>query len=434
MIDRYARPDMAELWSDRARFESWLEVELAACRAMESRGMVPAGTADRVRLKVQIDPRRVKEIERVVQHDVIAFLSHLEEQAGEPARWLHLGLTSSDVLDTAFALQLRQAGAILLGRIDQLCETVRRRAFELKDVAMVGRTHGIHAEPSSVGLVFAGHFAELKRDRRRLERALRGISVGKIAGAVGVYGNLSPEIEQETLASLDLRPELCATQVVARDRHAELFSALALIAGTIERMALQVRHWQRTEVGEAGEPFGRGQKGSSAMPHKRNPILSENLCGLARLVRSYAGASLENIALWHERDISHSSVERVIAPDATILVDFMLHRVNTVMEGLVVDTDRVARNLGQSGGLIFSEAVLLALVRGGMPRQRAYERVQAQAMAAHRGEGEFRRLLGADPEIAGRLTEAELDACFDLRHHLRYVDVVFQRVFQEASG
>jgi adenylosuccinate lyase len=431
MIERYSRPEMRELWSDRARYQAWLEVELAACRAMETLGDVPAGTAEHLRQKIHLVPERILEIEERTRHDVIAFLTHLEEQAGEPVRWLHLGMTSSDVLDTAFALQLRQAGQMLLEDLTRLMEVLEGRARELKDVAMVGRTHGMHAEPTSLGLVFVGTFAEMRRHRARLTRAVRSISTGKIAGAVGVYGNVSPEVERIALAALGLAPETCATQIVQRDRHAELFTVLAGIASSVERTAIQVRHWQRTEVGEASEPFGRGQKGSSAMPHKRNPILAENLCGLARLVRSYALAALENVALWHERDISHSSAERVIAPDATILLDFMLHRLSGIMEGLVIDRERIANNLGRSAGLIFSEAVMLALVRKGLPRQRAYELVQRSALAALDGNGEFAALLQGDPEVSRHLGPEEIGACFDLRHHLRYVDLIFARVFEE---
>lgn len=430
MIERYSREEMAAIWSDRSRYEAWLEVELAACEAMEQVGTVPAGTASAVRALVRIDAGRIAEIERRTRHDVIAFLSHLEEQAGEHARWLHLGLTSSDVLDTAFALQLQRAGQLLTEGLERLLTALERRARELKGVAMVGRSHGIHAEPTSVGLVFAGFHAEMQRNRRRLGRALQGAATGKLAGAVGVYGNVSPEVEAATLAALGLRPEPCATQVVPRDRHAELFAALALIAASAERVALQVRHWQRTEVSEAREPFGGGQKGSSAMPHKRNPILSENICGLSRLVRGYLTPALENIPLWHERDISHSSVERVTAPDATGLTDFMLHRLAGLVDGLVVNTERVQQNLESSGGLVFSEAVMLELIRKGMERQRAYELVQRNALAALDGKGRFPELLNRDPEVAERLQPDELQACFDLEQHLRHVDLIYSRVFE----
>jgi adenylosuccinate lyase len=365
---------------------------------------------------------------------VIAFLAHLEAQAPQEVRWLHLGMTSSDVLDTAFALQLRRAGQLIVADLEQLRATFRKRALELKDLPMVGRTHGIHAEPTSVGLVFASFYAEATRNLERLRRTLDGVAVGKLSGAVGVYGNLPPGVEAAALKRLGLRTEPCATQVVPRDRHADLFTALALVASAVERVALQVRHWQRTEVGEAREPFGGGQKGSSAMPHKRNPILSENLCGLSRLVRSCVVPALENIPLWHERDISHSSVERVIAPDATILTDFMLHRLTGLVDGLVVDRERLQHNLERSGGLVFSEGVLLALVRKGLPRQRAYELVQRSALAAADGRGEFAALLAADPEVGGLLPGDELQRCFDLSHHLQHVDAIFSRVFETEDA
>ncbi|MBK8480310.1 MAG: adenylosuccinate lyase [Proteobacteria bacterium] len=434
MIERYSRAPMRALWSDQARYDTWLEVELAACRAMERLGRVPKGTADQVQAKVRLDAAQILQIEERVRHDVIAFLTHVEQQAGEPARWLHLGLTSSDILDSAFALQLGRAGALLLTAIDGLLEALARRADETRHLPMVGRSHGIHAEPTAVGLVFAGAYAELGRQRRRLVAALEEVAVGKLAGAVGVYGNVSPEVEAGALAALGLRPETCATQVVARDRHAALFAALGQLASSLERLAQQVRHWQRTEVGEAFEPFGRGQKGSSAMPHKRNPILTENVCGLARLVRGAVVPALENVALWHERDISHSSVERVIAPDVTTLVDFMLYRMTQVIAGLELDEARLAANLALTGGLIFSEAVLLALIGKGLARQRAYELVQRCAMAAQSGAGDFRALLGADAEILAVLSSVELDGCFDVQHHLRFVDVIYERVFRAAAA
>jgi adenylosuccinate lyase len=433
MIERYSRGAMAAIWSEQSRYETWLEVELAACAAMEQEGQVPAGSAERVRDAVCIDASRIHAIEERVRHDVIAFLSHVEEQAGEDARWLHLGMTSSDVLDTALALQLRRAGDLIMAGVDRLREVLGGRARELKDLPMVGRTHGIHAEPTTVGLVFLGFRAELNRQRRRLDDALSSVRFGKLSGAVGVYGNLSPVTEARALRSLGLEPEPCATQVVPRDRHAELFCALAQLAASLERIAVQVRHWQRTEVGEAREPFGGGQKGSSAMPHKRNPILSENLCGLSRLVRSHAAAALENVPLWHERDISHSSVERVIAPDATTLVDFMLHRLAGMMEGLVIDRGRVGHNLDRLGELLFSEAVMLALVNRGLRRQQAYELVQRQALAAADHRGRFRALLAADPDIGRHLDTTELDACFDLDRHLRHVDHIFERVLGKGE-
>jgi adenylosuccinate lyase len=435
MIERYSRPELAALWSDASRFALWLEVELAACKAMEARGTVPAGTADAVRANAagKLDAARILEIEQTTRHDVIAFLTHVEELAGEPARWLHLGMTSSDVLDTSLALQTTQALDAILKGTDALRAALAARAREHAATPSIGRSHGIHAEPITAGLVFARWYAEVGRARVRISRAREAIAVGKIAGAVGVYGNLDPQIEAVALGALGLRPETVATQIVARDRHAEVLGALALLGTAIEQIALGVRHWQRTEVGEAEEGFGAGQKGSSAMPHKKNPILSENLTGLARLLRGYAGAGLEDVALWHERDISHSSVERVAMPDATILADFMLARATSLVKGLVVHADRMQGNLDRSGGLYFSEAVLLALIQTGLPRQTAYVMVQRNALAAHAGKGRFRDLLGADAEIAARLSPAQLDAAFDLDHHLRHARTILERALADAS-
>ena len=438
MIERYARPELAALWSDQHRFDLWLRVELAACRAMEADGRVPAGSADAVtaQAKGRLSPARILDIERTTRHDVIAFLTHVEELAGEPARWLHLGMTSSDVLDTATALQLCEATDEILTDLDNLLAALARRAAEHKLTPMIGRSHGIHAEPTTFGLMLAGLHAEVSRARTRVVAARAAVAVGKIAGAVGNYGNLTPAIEAAALGALGLSPETIATQVVARDRHAELLSALALVGCAIERIALEVRHGQRTEVGELEESFGKGQKGSSAMPHKKNPILSENLTGLARLLRAYAGAGYENVALWHERDISHSSVERVALPDATILCDFMLRRTTALVDGLVVKPEAMRKNLEHTRGLCFSEGVMLALVRTGLPRQKAYELVQKNAMAAHSDPAgpAFRARLGADPDITQRLDAATLDACFDLTHHLRHADAMFARAFATPSA
>jgi adenylosuccinate lyase len=342
-------------------------------------------------------------------------------------------MTSSDVLDTSLAILLRDALGQILEAQDKLLAALERRAREHAGTPLMGRSHGIHAEPVTLGLVFAGLHAEQRRNRRRLERARKTISVGKIAGAVGTYANVSPTVEKAALAALGLQPETVATQVVARDRHAQVFNTLALLGAGVERIALQVRHWQRTEVGEAEEAFGKGQKGSSAMPHKKNPILSENLTGLARLLRSYAHAALEDVALWHERDISHSSVERIIGPDATALADFMLRRAAGLVDGLVVHPERMKKNLELTGGLIFSEGIMLALVRTGLPRQRAYEMVQRNALKARDEGGDFRKLLGADPEVAARLDPKTLDACFDLGHHLRHAGVILQRALDEGD-
>jgi adenylosuccinate lyase len=435
MIPRYTRSVLARLWSDQHRYDLWLRIELASCQAMESAGMVPLGTAATVRARAEgrLDPARILEHEERTRHDVIAFLTHVEELAGEPARWLHLGMTSSDVLDAALAIQLGEAADEILEGVDLLRAACARRAREHAGTPMIGRSHGIHAEPITSGLVFAGFYAELGRARRALRRAQIEIRVGKIAGAVGTYANLDPALEVQALRRLGLVRETVPTQIVARDRHAGFFQAIARLGTAIERMAVTVRHWQRSEVGEATEAFGKGQKGSSAMPHKKNPILSENLCGLARLLRGYEQAALEDVALWHERDISHSSVERVIGPDATGLADFMVRRAVGLIDGLLVHPERMRRNLELTGGLYFSEAVLLELVRHGMARQAAYELVQRNALRAVAGEGSFRALLGSDPDIAARLGPEEIDRAFNLEHHLRHAGAVIERALGETE-
>jgi adenylosuccinate lyase len=442
VIERYTRPVLAELWSDARRYQTWLAVELAACEVMEQVGRVPAGTAAAVRQRAEgkLDPRAILDIETRTRHDVIAFLTHVEELAGEPARWLHLGMTSSDVLDASLAILLRDAADEILAGVDLLSAALAARAREHRATPMIGRSHGIHAEPITAGMVFAGSFSEVKRARAALVQARAEVAVGKIAGAVGTYANLDPAIERAALGKLGLAPETVPTQVVARDRHAGYFAALARLGTAVERLALTVRHWQRTEVGEAMEAFGKGQKGSSAMPHKKNPILSENLCGLARMLRHYAGAASENVALWHERDISHSSVERMIGPDATATADFMVRRAASLVEGLVVNTGRMRENLDLTGGLFFSEAVLLALIGKGMARQAAYELVQKHALAASANIGRrnvdidpgtsFRERLAADPEVSGKLPAEELGRCFDLDHHLRFTGEIVDRALR----
>jgi adenylosuccinate lyase len=441
MIERYTRPALSELWSDAHRYETWLQVELAACEAMEAAGRVPVGTAATVREKAQgkLQAKRILEIEERTKHDVIAFLTHVEEIVGPPARWLHLGMTSSDVLDASFAILLRQAADEIIIGVDQLLKALSLKAEQHRETMMIGRSHGIHAEPITAGLVFAGFFSEVSRARRAMCTAREEISVGKLAGAVGTYASLDPEIEIRALGSLGLHPEVVPTQIVARDRHAGYFMALARLGTAVERMALTVRHWQRTEVGEAMEAFGKGQKGSSAMPHKKNPILSENLCGLSRLLRSYAGAALENVALWHERDISHSSVERVIGPDATGTADFMVRRATGLIDGLVVNKERMQHNLNMTGGLVFSEGVMLALVRKGLARQAAYELVQQHALAAaaclgQSGVPSFRQRLGGDAQISAHLSPAELDEAFDINHNLRWGGVIIDRALRDQDG
>jgi adenylosuccinate lyase len=428
MIPRYTPKDFAELWSPLRRFEVWLEVELAACDAMEHEGLVPKGTAARIRdKKLTLDPDRIDDIERTTKHDVIAFLTHVEELAGPDARWLHRGMTSSDVLDTSLAILLRDAADKLVARTDALAGALAARAREHARTPMMGRSHGIFAEPITFGIALAGHHAEIRRGRERLARAREAVAVGKIAGAVGTYAHLTPSIEARALAALGLRPETVSTQIVPRDRHAELFCAMALVAAGIERLATNVRHWQRSEVGEAEELFTAGQKGSSAMPHKRNPILSENLTGLARVVRAACVPALEDVALWHERDISHSSVERMIGPDATTSLAFMLDRSKGLVEGLVAYPERMRENLARARELHFSEAVLLALVEAGMPRQEAYVLVQRNAMRAWKGDGRFRDNLASDADVSGKLSNDKLAELFDLDHALRFAPEIVER-------
>jgi adenylosuccinate lyase len=431
MIPRYTPAEFQDLWSQKRKYETWFDIEVAACRAMESAGLVPAGTADAVApFRAQLDPDAIDEIEKVTRHDVIAFLTHVEGLAGEPARWLHRGMTSSDVLDSSLALLLVEATDKLLIRLDAVLEALRGRIEEHRHTPAIGRSHGIHAEPTTFGLILAGHYAELARGRKRLEVARYEIAVGKIAGAVGTYAHLTPAIEAEALGSLGLRPETASTQVVARDRHAAYVSALGILAAGIERLSTNVRHWQRTEVGEAEEHFKKGQKGSSAMPHKRNPVLTENLCGLGRVVRAAVVPGLENVALWHERDISHSSAERMMLPDATATLAFMLDRLRGVVADLVVYPDRLRQNLDQTGGLWASEGILLALIGKGLGRQDAYVLVQRNAMKAFEGEGEFRALLQEDADIRARLSADEIDREFDLNHALAHVDTIIDRVME----
>jgi adenylosuccinate lyase len=434
MIPRYTPDDFAALWAPLRRYQAWFDVELAACRAMEAAGTVPQGTADRVLpAREHLDPGRIEAIERTTRHDVIAFLTHVEELAGEPARWLHLGMTSSDVLDTSLALLLVEATDALLARTDALLEAFRARVQEHRRTPAIGRSHGIHAEPVTFGLILAGHLAEVARGRDRLRRARDEIAVGKIAGAVGTYAHLTPELERQALGALGLEPETVSTQVVARDRHASYVCALGVLAAGLERFATNVRHWQRTEVGEAEEAFAVGQKGSSAMPHKRNPVLTENLAGLARVVRAAVVPGLENVALWHERDISHSSVERMMLPDATASLAFMLDRTRSVVANLVVYPAALKANLDHTGGLWASEGVLLALVHRGLGRQDAYVLVQRNAMKAFHGEGTFRDNLHGDPDIRAHLSVEDIDHQFELDHALTHVDAIIDRALAQAG-
>jgi len=423
---------MTAIWSEDRKFALWLQIEVFATEAMAEKGEVPAAALDKLRRLPPVDVARVRELERTSQHEVIAFLSALAEAGGDAVRYLHLGLTSSDVMDTAYAVQLRESADRLLADLGGLLETVRKQAFRYKTQPMIGRTHGIHAEPITFGLKLAHWYAELGRERDRLQRARDEVAYGKLSGAVGTFAHSSPEVEAYVCEHLGLKPEPLATQIVPRDRHAAFFSTLALLASSIERIATEIRHLQRSEVLEVLEPFGRGQKGSSAMPHKRNPILTENLCGLARLVRSYAQVALENVPLWHERDISHSSAERVIGPDATIAMDFMLARLGGVIEGMEVRPESMRRNLELTGGAYFSEALLLALVRRGLPREQAYELVQPHALAAAAGQGGFLALVLGDSAIRRKLSEQEIRSAIDVEHALRYVDTLFERVFGKA--
>ncbi len=429
MIERYTRPEMGALWTQEAKYRAWLVVELAACRALAKRGEIPAGDLAQIEAKADFDVARIDAIEKEVKHDVIAFLTSVAEFVGPSSRFIHKGLTSSDVVDTGFAMQLRDAGKLLRAGLERMDRALVNLAWKYKDTIMIGRSHGIHAEPVTFGLKVAVWRAEAQRNLARLDRAIAAISVGMLSGAVGTFANIGPDIEDAVCQELGLEPELASTQVISRDRHAEFFNTLALIGGSIEKVAVEIRHLQRTEVLEAEEPFTAGQKGSSAMPHKRNPILSENLTGLARLLRGYAGMGLEDIALWHERDISHSSVERVIGPDACIVLDFMLHRVSGLLEGLVVYPERMRANLNKMHGLVFSQRVLLALTEKGMLREEAYRVVQRNAMRVWQEGLDFQTLLAADADLQGYLSAAELGELFDLSYHTKQIDTIFARVF-----
>ncbi len=429
MIERYSRPEMASIWTEESKYRSWLEVEVLAAQAWAELGAIPAEAAEEIREKANFDPKRVAEIEEETRHDVIAFLTNVGEYVGASARYLHWGLTSSDMLDTAMAIRMKKAMDIILEDVENLMETIRIRAFEHKDTVMVGRSHGIHAEPITFGIKLAIWHDEMARHKRRLENARETISYGKISGAVGTFAHVDPRVEEYVCKHLGLKPAPASNQVIQRDRYAEVFCSLANLAGTVEKIATEIRHLQRTEVLEAEEYFRPGQKGSSAMPHKRNPILSENLCGLARLVRSYATPALENIALWHERDISHSSVERVITPDAFIAADFMLARLNGLLSKLVVYPERMKKNLNLLKGLIFSQQVLLILTQKGVSREDAYRIVQRRAMEVWEGKGDFQSRLLEDQDLEKYMTKEEIKAVFDLNYHMKHVDTIFKRVF-----
>jgi adenylosuccinate lyase len=434
MIERYSRPEMAALWTLEARFSAWLEVELAVCEAWAKLGVVPQADLAEIRAKAGFDVDRILEIEEKTRHDVIAFLTAVEEKVGPSARFIHLGCTSSDIVDTANALLLTRAGAIILADIDRVLGVLRDMAIRHKDQLCMGRTHGIHAEPTSFGLKMAGFYAEFTRHRERFAAALENIRVGKISGAVGTYAHLSPELEAGACDILGLAVDPVSTQIIQRDRHAHYFTALALLGGGVERLCTELRHLQRTEVLEVEEGFAKGQKGSSAMPHKKNPISAENLCGLSRLLRTNAIASMENMPLWHERDISHSSVERVIMPDSTILADYILGRLAGLLKNLRVIPENMARNLEGSYGLFYSQRVLVELIEMGLPRQRAYEMVQAAAMRSWDGRKSFRSEVEGDAEIRRHLSLETLERLFDPCYYLRYVTAIYERVFGQGWG
>lgn len=431
MIERYTRPAMGRIWTEDNKLAKWLEVELLACEALAERGEVPRDAVIRLRQRARVNVARMQEIEAEVKHDVIAFVTSVAETVGEEGRYLHLGLTSSDVIDTGFAAQLCEATDLLLSDIDALLKVLKRLAQEHTYTTMIGRTHGVHAEPITFGLKAAHWYAEMARNRDRLSQARQEIAFGKISGAVGTFANIDPEVEDFVCTRLGLKPEPVSTQVVPRDRHAAFFSALALIGSSLERIATEVRHLQRTEVFEVEEPFTPGQKGSSAMPHKRNPWQLENVCGMARLLRGYALSALENVPLWHERDISHSSVERVIGPDATIALDFMLARLTGILDKLVVHPERMRKNMETLGEAIYSEHLLLALVRKGISRDEAYRWVQRNAMRVWENGASFAAEVRRDPDITRLLNATEIDQLFDIRHALRHTDAIVQRVLNE---
>jgi adenylosuccinate lyase len=420
---------MGQLWTQENRYRKWLQVELAVCEVRAERGEIPWEDWLVIKEKANFDPNRIEEIEEITKHDVIAFISNVAEYVGPPSRFIHEGLTSSDVLDTSLALLLVEASDILLKDIDRLMEALKKQAFRWKDLIMIGRSHGVHAEPITLGLKFALWYEEMKRNRERLLKARETVRVGKISGAVGTYANIDPEIEKAACEKLGLKPDPISTQIVQRDRHAEFFTTLAVIGCTIEKIAVEIRHLQRTEVREVEEYFAPGQKGSSAMPHKRNPIGCENLSGLARVLRANALAAMENVALWHERDISHSSVERIIAPDSTILLDYMLNRLTGIIEKLTVYPENIQRNLALTGGLFNSQRVMLALTQKGLSRNEAYELVQRNAMKVWEQGGHLKERLMADAEVMRYLTKDELEELFDLRFYVRHVDTIFKRVF-----
>lgn len=429
MIDRYTLPEMGALWSEETKFQKWLDVEIAVCEVHAELGTIPHDALEQIKSRAKFSVARINEIEKTTDHDVIAFTTNLAESIGEASRFVHYGLTSSDVVDTANALLLRDACDIVLKKIEALLEVLKRRAFEFKNTPQIGRTHGIHAEPTSFGMTFALWYDEMRRNRERLRKARESVAVGKISGAVGTFAHLDPQVEEMVCARLGLKAAPVSTQIIQRDNYAEYLCTLAVIAASLEKFALQIRHWQRTEVREAQEKFKRGQKGSSAMPHKRNPILSERICGMARVVRANSIVGLENVALWHERDISHSSAERVVLPDSSIAADYMLQKMASLIDGLVVYPERMLENLNATRGSIFSGQLLLALTQAGVSREQAYEWTQRNALKAWDEGGELQTLVLADKEIRAHLSEDQISRVFSLDTYLRNVEKVFARVF-----
>lgn len=429
MIERYTLPEMGAIWSQQNKFQKWLDVEIAVCEVHAEDGTIPAAAVDEIKARAAFTVERISEIEKTTDHDVIAFTTNLAENIGESARFVHYGLTSSDVVDTANAILLKESCDILLAKIDAMLPVLKRRAYEFKDTPQIGRTHGIHAEPTAFGLVWALWYSEMERNRERLERAKAAVSVGKISGAVGAFAHLAPDVEERVCAKLGIKAADVSTQVIQRDRYAEYLSTLAIIASTLEKIALQVRHWQRTEVREAQEAFKKGQKGSSAMPHKRNPILSERICGMARTVRANSIVGLENIALWHERDISHSSAERIVLPDSSATTDYILAKTTSLLDSLVVYPENMLKNLNLTRGLVFSGQLMLALTQKGISREDAYVFTQRNAMKVWDEGGDYQELVKEDADISSNLSTEEIARVFDLKHYLRNVDNVFSRVF-----
>jgi adenylosuccinate lyase len=431
MIERYTLPEMGALWTEESKFQRWLEVEIAVCEVHAEMGTIPRDALEQIKSRAKFSVERINEIEKTTNHDVIAFTTNLAENIGDAARFVHYGLTSSDVVDTANALLLRAACDILLKKVEVLLDTLKTRAFEFKHTPQIGRTHGIHAEPTAFGLTFALWYDEMRRNRERLRRARETVAVGKISGAVGTFALLDPEVEEKVCARLGLKAAPVSTQIIQRDCYAEYLCTLAIIASSLDKFALNIRHWQRTEVGEAQERFTVGQKGSSAMPHKRNPIISERICGIARVIRGHSLVGLENVALWHERDISHSSAERVVLPDSSIALDYILHKATNLIAGLVVHPERMLQNLQLTRGLVFSGQLLLALTQKGVSRESAYEWVQRNAMRVWDQNENFQELLKKDANINSHLSEAEIDEVFTFDPYLRNVDTIFERVFVE---